>query len=154
MTSGLLAAGRREVRRVIGSVVFAEFFVACAASAGLLVGVRATVEPLWVAALVAGGAVAAPLAAWLVSRLPAPLLGSVVGGLVMLTQAPTVLEAAGASPVAVPGVCLALGAVWAWCLQRSWGSRRRSTTPAVTGAAGRVPGSPLPQAAPGRGSRV
>ena len=145
MTSGLLAAGRREVAGVIGSVVFAEFFVAFAASAGLVVAAGAVVPAPWVAALVAGGAAAAPVAAWLVSRLPAPVLGSVVGGLVMLTHAPAVLQAAHAPPAAVTGVCLGLGAVWIGCLRRSRCAVRRPASPApasgAAGVAGRAAGA-------------
>ncbi|HEY8486642.1 MAG TPA: sulfite exporter TauE/SafE family protein, partial [Limnochordales bacterium] len=83
MTSGFLAGSRREVRRVVAAVDAAEFAVTAAASAGLLRHAPSPVEPLWVAALVVGGAAAAPAAAWLVGRLPSRLAGTLVGGLVL-----------------------------------------------------------------------
>ena len=124
MTSGLLAAGRREVRGIIGSVDCSEFLVAVAASAGLLTDGRAAVDPRWVAALMAGGLVAAPLAAWLVSRLPGRVLGTAVGGLVMVTHAPRVLAAVGLPSLWVAPACVLLGTVWVGCGWRVWNAVR------------------------------
>ena len=43
-------------------------------------------------ALLAGGLVAAPIAAWLVRRVPPRVLGSAVGGVIVLTNARTLLR--------------------------------------------------------------
>jgi uncharacterized membrane protein YfcA len=93
-TPSLLVSGRMEPRKVIGSVGTAEFIVAAAASVGFLVGLgsKGFVLPT-VAALLAGGLVAAPIAAWLVRVMPAQVLGAVVGGLIMLMNARTLVRA-------------------------------------------------------------
>jgi uncharacterized protein len=105
VTSTLLTAGRTAPRTVIGSVSASEFLVTVAASAGFVLGLgHAGIEWLAVAGLLVGGMIAAPLAAWLVTRLPATVLGVAVGGLIVLSNLRTVLDAAGVggpvSPVA------------------------------------------------------
>lgn len=92
-TSSLLATGRIQPRKVIGSVDTSEFLVSVAASIGFFIGLRGQGIPFGiVGALLAGGLVAAPVAAWLVRKIPAPMLGAAVGGLVILTNARTLLE--------------------------------------------------------------
>ena len=71
-TSSLLASGRLEPRKVVGSVDTAEFVVAVGGSLGFLVGLGAQgIDWAYVAALMVGGVVAAPIAAVLVRYLPA-----------------------------------------------------------------------------------
>ena len=66
-TPALLGRGRMEPRKVIGSVDTAEFLVAGAASIGFLIGLGSEGFLLpTVAALLIGGLIAAPIAAWLV----------------------------------------------------------------------------------------
>ena len=95
-TPTLLASGKMEPRKIVGSVDTSEFLVAMAASGGFLLalgsqGMRWDV----VAALLAGGVVAAPCAAWLVQKVTARLLGSSVGGLIVLTNIRTMFDVAG-----------------------------------------------------------
>lgn len=91
-TPTLLASTSMSPRRVIGSVDTAEFVVAVAASVGFLVGIgRAGVDLGLVAALLVGGVVAAPVAAWIVRHLPTDLLGVGVGGLLLVTNARTLV---------------------------------------------------------------
>jgi uncharacterized protein len=112
-TATLLTAGRTAPRTVIGSVSASEFLVTLAASLGFVLGLgTAGIDWLAVAGLVVGGMLAAPLAAWLVTRLPAAVLGAAVGGLIVLTNLGTVLGGAGVAGVAVPVVHLAVAAVW------------------------------------------
>jgi uncharacterized protein len=93
-TPALLVSGRMEPRKVIGSVDTAEFVVAGAASAGFLIGLGAEGFLLpTVAALLVGGLVAAPIAAWLVRIVPAQLLGATIGGVIVLTNARTLIRA-------------------------------------------------------------
>jgi hypothetical protein len=76
-TPALLTAGRTAPRTVVGSVDTSEFVVALAASVGFLVGLGSQVlDPFTVGGLLLGGVLAAPVAAWLVTRIPAPVLGS------------------------------------------------------------------------------
>ena len=93
-TPSLLVSGRMEPRKVIGSVDTAEFIVAASASVGFLIGLGGGgfVLPT-VAALLVGGLIAAPVAAWLVRAMPAQLLGAAVGGLIVLTNARTLIRA-------------------------------------------------------------
>ena len=44
------------------------------------------------AALLVGGVIAAPIAAWLVRHIPGRILGSLVGGVIVLTNARTILR--------------------------------------------------------------
>jgi hypothetical protein len=93
-TPALLTAAKTAPRTVIGSVDTSEFIVAVAASVGFLVGLGSEVlDPATVGGLLLGGILAAPLAAWLVSKIPAPVLGSLVGGIIVLTNTRTVLQA-------------------------------------------------------------
>ena len=80
-TPALLASGRMEPRKVVGSVDTSEFMVALAASAGFLLtlgsqGVHAAI----VLTLLAGGLIAAPLAAYVVRPCPPGCLAPVSAG--------------------------------------------------------------------------
>jgi uncharacterized membrane protein YfcA len=95
-TPALVSSGRIEPRRAIGSIDAAEFLVALGASVGFLVALDlGELQLAWLGALLAGGVVAAPLAAWLVRSLPARVLGTAVGGLILLTNTRTFGEAIG-----------------------------------------------------------
>lgn len=87
-TSTLLSRGRTAPRKVIGSVSASEFLVASAASVGFLFGLG---SEFWdnlpiIAGLAIGGVVAAPIAAWLVTKITASLLGTGVGGVIILSN--------------------------------------------------------------------
>ncbi|WBB77655.1 sulfite exporter TauE/SafE family protein [Micromonospora sp. WMMD882] len=92
-TPAILASGRMEPRRVIGSIDTSEFLVAVAASLGFLVGLGSqNIDYGWVLALLIGGMAAAPIAAWLVRKVPPRVLGSAVGGVIILTNGRTLLR--------------------------------------------------------------
>jgi uncharacterized membrane protein YfcA len=111
-TPALLSSGRLEPRKVVGSVDTGEFLVALGASAGFLVSLSLSeVNLAWVAALLGGGLIAAPIAAWLVKMLPARILGSAVGGVILLTNARTFAEAVGVGGGVLAAGYLALAAV-------------------------------------------
>lgn len=91
-TPALLASGRLEPRKTIGSIDTSEFLVSVAASLGFLLALGSQgINFGWVLALLAGGLIAAPIAAWLVRHLPPRVLGSAVGGLIVLTNIRTLL---------------------------------------------------------------
>jgi uncharacterized membrane protein YfcA len=91
-TPAILASGRMEPRKVIGSIDTSEFLVAVAASLGFLFALGSQgVDPAWAIGLLAGGLVAAPIAAWLVRHIPPRLLGALVGGMIVLTNTRTLL---------------------------------------------------------------
>ncbi|MDW5326233.1 sulfite exporter TauE/SafE family protein [Plantactinospora sp. KLBMP9567] len=92
-TPAILASGRMAPRKVIGSIDTSEFLVAVAASLGFLVGLGSeNVNFGWVVALLLGGVIAAPIAAWLVRHIPPRILGSAVGGVIIVTNARTLLR--------------------------------------------------------------
>ena len=125
-TPTLLSTGRMEPRRVIGTVDTSEFLVALGASVGFLLGLgRAGVDLPVVTALLVGGLLAAPLAAWLVRKVPSRLLGSSVGGLILVTNARTLLGAADAAGGTRTGVYVVLFTVWAAALAHSLHGLRR-----------------------------
>lgn len=114
-TPAILASGRLEPRKVIGSIDTSEFLVAVAASAGFLAAIgSAGIDLGWVLALLVGGLLAAPLAAWLVRHLPPRVLGSAVGGVILLTNLRTLLGSEWvdvAGPARNLGYAVA-GAIW------------------------------------------
>jgi uncharacterized membrane protein YfcA len=113
-TPTILATGRYEPRKVVGSVDTSEFLVALAASIGFLLALGSKgVAWEYVLALVIGGVVAAPIAAWLVRRVTAALLGASVGGLILITNARTLFEAYDVARGIRWPVYLALAVVWA-----------------------------------------
>ena len=100
-TPTLLADGRLTPARVVGTVNTAEFIVALAASLGFLVGLgTAGIDLGIVLALLIGGVIAAPFAAWLVRFLNARILGVVVGCFILLLNARLILGALEAPPAA------------------------------------------------------
>ncbi len=89
-TPSLLATGKMEPRKVVGSVDTSEVLVSIAASIGFLLALGSeAIHPAIVIALLAGGVVAAPIAAWLVQKVTARLLGAAVGGLIIITNVRT-----------------------------------------------------------------
>jgi uncharacterized protein len=105
-TTSLLSSGRLEPRKVVGSIDTSEFVVAVGGSLGFLIGLGAAgINWGYAGALLAGGVIAAPIAAWLVKHLAARVLGTAAGGLIILTNSKTLLEAVG-----VPGVGVAVAA--------------------------------------------
>jgi uncharacterized membrane protein YfcA len=92
-TPAILASGRIEPRKVIGSIDTSEFVIAIAASLGFLLALGSQgIDFTWVLAILAGGVLAAPLAAWLVRHIPPRLLGSSVGGIIVLTNTRSLLR--------------------------------------------------------------
>jgi uncharacterized membrane protein YfcA len=92
-TPVLLADGRLEPRKVVGTVDTSEFAVSAAASIGFLLGLGAAgINWGFALALLIGGVIAAPLAAYLVKVAPAHLLGVAVGGIILLTNARTLFR--------------------------------------------------------------
>lgn len=142
-TPSLLATGKMEPRKVVGSVNTSEFLVALGASLGFLVGLAGE-GVVWkaVLALLIGGAIAAPFGAWLVRIVAPRLLGASVGGLVVLTNLHTLLgvfDIEGAPRVVVYIVAVAAwigGVVAALRWHRREDAAAWGATSAVTEAAG------------------
>ncbi len=112
-TTSLLSSGRLEPRKVVGSIDTSEFVVAIGGSLGFLFALGSQgINFGYAGALLVGGVIAAPFAAWLVRLLAARVLGVAAGGFIILTNAKTVLESLGASGYSVLAVTVVLAVVW------------------------------------------
>ena len=129
-TTSLLSSGRLEPRKVVGSIDTSEFVVAVGGSLGFLLALGSQgINWGYAGALLAGGVVAAPIAAWLVKHLAARVLGVAAGGLIVLTNSKTILEALG-----VPGIGVALTAAAlfvAWIAGIVWAVKQERLARAV-----------------------
>lgn len=121
-TSTLLSRGKTAPRTVIGSVSASEFMVAASASLGFLVGMRNDfIQNLpVVAGLAAGGVLAAPFAAWLVSRISPAMLGTAVGGVIVLTNTQKLLHYFGIVGPWSTAIYAAIVVVWASLVLYAW----------------------------------
>lgn len=90
VASTLIARGN-HVRRTVGTVNAAEFFVTLAASATFIVTLGLSHWPI-IAGLALGGLIAAPIGAWLCTRVPVRPLMGIVGVLVILLSLRTLLR--------------------------------------------------------------
>ena len=127
-TPALLASGRMEPRKVIGSVDTSEFLVAVAASLGFLFSLGSQgLKWTWVIAFLLGGVIAAPVAAWLVRLVPPRVLGSAVGGIIVVTNVRTLLHSdwIGAPGALSTPVYVLLYGMWAAALAYSVRAHRR-----------------------------
>lgn len=139
VTSTLLTSARTAPRIVIGSVAAAEFVVTVCASIGFLLGLGLGGVSLGlILALMIGGVLAAPIAARLAGRLPAGVLGVLVGSLIItLNLGPTLTALAVAPPVRLAAqlggalLCLLLLAA---ALRRHRAARAAPDVPVMTGA--------------------
>ena len=121
-TTTLLVSGAATPRVVVGSVDTSKFLVTVAASLGFVLALGLHGVPVAVVlVLLCTGVAVAPLAAWLVSRLPHAVLGTAAGGLVVLVNLGPLLALADLPPgtgrwilgglAALTGVAVAQAAV-------------------------------------------
>jgi len=144
-TPAILASGRMEPRKTIGSIDTSEFLVSVAASLGFLFALGDQgIEFGWVVALLVGGLVAAPIAAWLVRYVPPRLLGAGVGGIIVLTNAKSLLNSDwidASSPVRY-AVYVVVYLVWAaalvWSFREYRKDRAQESADALTAEAARL----------------
>jgi hypothetical protein len=127
-TTSLLSSGRLEPRKVVGSIDTSEFVVAIGGSLGFLFALgSAGIDFRLAGALLVGGVLAAPLAAYLVRIMPARVLGVAAGGLIILTNSKTILESLGLTGSMVAVVAGLLFVVWVtmigWAVQQERLSR-------------------------------
>jgi uncharacterized protein len=131
-TTTLLSSGRLEPRKVVGSIDTSEFVVAVGGSLGFLFALTHAEIPWdYALALLAGGVIAAPVAAWLVRTLPARVLGVAAGGLIVLTNSTTIAEALGASGLLVVAIASVVAVLWltgiAWAVRQEWLTRAQES---------------------------
>jgi uncharacterized membrane protein YfcA len=127
-TPALLADGRLAPNRVVGTVSASEFIVAIAASLGFFFGIGvAGVRFDYVVALLVGGFIAAPIAAYAVRRLQPRLLGVIVGGFICFTNARVLLGAAEIDGEAFLAVYAAIVMIWVTAIVRVLSLIRRES---------------------------
>lgn len=120
VTSTLLSASPLPPRRIIGSVSAAEFVVTVCASVGFIVGLGwGGLDLRIVGALMAGGMLAAPVAARLAGLLPAPILGVCVGGLILLLNLGSMLGLLGLSGLSLVLLEGVVATAWLAALTRA-----------------------------------
>jgi uncharacterized membrane protein YfcA len=121
-----LSSGRMEPRKIIGTVDTSEFVVAVCASVGFLFGLSFAEVP-WtiVGALFVGGLIAAPAAAYIVRILPTRIMGTAVGGFILVVNANTFFSAIGLSTGMATVAYILLVAVWIAALVFAIGARRQ-----------------------------
>ena len=127
-TTTLLSSGRLEPRKVVGSVSTTEFVVAVGGSLGFLFAMHTEDIPWkFTVALLAGGVLAAPIAAYLVRHLAPRVLGVAAGGLILLTNARTLAVSFDVSGVALWALLAAIFIAWmaalGWVVKRQRASR-------------------------------
>ncbi len=125
-TPTLLTSGRMEPRKIIGTVDTSEFVVALCASVGFLLALSSSEIPFdVVGALLVGGIIAAPIAAYLVRILPMRILGTAVGGVILVTNMRTFMGAIGVSGGTATLIYVLIVAVWLAALAFSiWVNRQ------------------------------
>ncbi|SDY79627.1 sulfite exporter TauE/SafE family protein [Thermoactinomyces sp. DSM 45892] len=113
-TPVLMARTELEPRKVVGSVDTSEFAIAFSATLGFLISLGwEQFHWEWVLALMIGGVIAAPIAAWLVRLIPAPILGVLVGGLIIMTNLKTLFNIFSISSSNIQNYTYSLfGVVW------------------------------------------
>ena len=132
-TPTLLSSGRMQPRKVVGTVDTSEFVVALAASFGFLLALSFAEIP-WqvVGALLLGGIVAAPMAAYIVRILPARVLGTAVGGIILITNMRTFMGAIGIEGATAMLLYALIVVVWIVALVHSIMVNRREKGDAAT----------------------
>lgn len=133
-TTTLLSSGRLEPRKVVGSIDTSEFVVAVGGSLGFIFALGSQgIAWEYAIALLAGGVVAAPIAAVLVKKLAARVLGVAAGGLIIVTNSKTIAEAFGATGTQVLALALTLGVAWiagiVWAVRQERSSRAVAEEP-------------------------
>jgi hypothetical protein len=127
-TPTLISSGRMIPRKVIGTVDTSEFLVAVAASIGFILGIGSeAINFTTVAGLLIGGVIAAPVAAYLVRHIPGRLLGSLVGGIIIVTNSRTLMNAFEVDGGARAGVYAALFTIWGIAIAISVRGLRRDS---------------------------
>src|SRR5699024_969355 len=131
-TSTLLTVAKTQPRKVIGTVSASEFLVSVAASAGFIFGLGPQFLSLWqpVAGLLVGGVIAAPIAAWAVSRINPTVLGGLVGLLLVLLNSSRLVTGGTVSLRAVEIGLVILAVIVLWGLWRGRAGSRAESEPA------------------------
>lgn len=149
-TSTMMAANHLAPNQVIGTVSMAEFIVAIGATVGFIVALGNESIPLGpTLALLLGALIAAPIAAWAVSRLNHRVLGAFIGGMILFYNVPNVLGLVG---IGGDAVLVARVAIVILTLGIALFARRRQRRERLEAAAVPVDGHVVDTSTPSVGS--
>ncbi|AGK52127.1 sulfite exporter TauE/SafE family protein [Bacillus sp. 1NLA3E] len=109
----LLSKNGMTARKVVGTVDTSEFAIAVSATLGFFISLGwQDVNWFWVGALMIGGLIAAPIAAWLVRIVHPQLMGVLVGGFIILVNARTLLNTWVEDTSSYPYLYAVIAAIW------------------------------------------
>lgn len=110
----MLSTSRLAPHQIVGSVSTAQVAASGAAVLGFWWALPSSLTVLWplVVGMAVGGAIAAPIAAWLTRRIPTAKLGSTIGMLVVALNTRTLLGVFGPAWQITAAVYLVLALVW------------------------------------------
>lgn len=112
-TPALLSQKGMQPRMVIGTVAASEFAVATAATIGFMISLGPDkINWLWAGAIMLGGIIAAPFAAWIVKSLPTRVLAVIVSGMLIMTNLNAVLNYTSISDSVETAIFIALVIIW------------------------------------------
>ena len=140
-TTTLLSTGRLEPRKVVGSIDASEFIVAIGGSLGFLLALGSQGIDFGVAlALLIGGVIAAPFAAYIVRHLAPRVLGVAAGGAIIITNARTILLSVGVNELplllALAGLAVTWAALLAYAVRKERAIRREDAAIAAAAQPG------------------
>ncbi|WP_075982722.1 sulfite exporter TauE/SafE family protein [Bacillus massilinigeriensis] len=132
-TPVLLTNNEMEPRKVIGSVDTSEFAIAVSSTLGFLLTLGwSQINLQWVIALMIGGLIAAPIAAWLVKIIPTNLLGTLVGGIIIITNIRTLLGALDVSTSTAVFTYLVLLVLWFFAIGNVTWKLKKNSVKSIT----------------------
>ena len=112
-TPVLLSKKGISARKVVGTVDTSEFAIAVSATLGFMISLGwEEVNWLWVGALMLGGIIAAPIAAWLVQKIHPQLMGVLVGGFIILVNVRTLLTSWIDQATIYPYIYAVIAIIW------------------------------------------
>lgn len=112
-TPALLSQKGMQPRIVIGTVAASEFAVATAATLGFFISLGPSqINWTWAGAIMVGGIIAAPVAAWIVKSLPTRVLAVIVSGMLIMTNLNAVLAYTSVTADTKQGIFIALAVIW------------------------------------------
>lgn len=112
-TPALLSQKGMQPRIVIGTVAASEFAVATAATIGFFISLGPDkINWTWAGAIMLGGVIAAPFAAWIVKSLPTRVLAVIVSGMLIMTNLNAVLGYTSITSSVKTAVFIALVVIW------------------------------------------
>ncbi|MCM3788065.1 sulfite exporter TauE/SafE family protein [Domibacillus indicus] len=112
-TPALLSQKGMEPRIAIGTVAASEFAVAMSATIGFMISLGPEkINWLWAGAIMLGGIIAAPIAAYIVKSLPTRVLAVIVSGMLIFTNLNAIFKYTDIPGSAQSAVFIALLIIW------------------------------------------